>query len=89
MCVCVLGCAAGIDAHAKDRDAVEQADEADEARGVGWRRMALSAFRGWVRIVRGGARSRASQLIRGVGPAAELRRKRWPDERCELFLGSL
>ncbi len=30
--------------------------------------MVLGAFRGWVRIVRGGARSRASQLIRGVRP---------------------
>ncbi len=29
--------------------------------------MVPGAFRGWVRIVRGGARSRASQLIRGVG----------------------
>ncbi len=28
--------------------------------------MVPGAFRGWVRIVRGGARSRASQLIRGV-----------------------
>ncbi len=28
--------------------------------------MVLGAFRGWVRIVRGGSRSRASQLIRGV-----------------------
>ncbi len=50
------------------RGAVEQADEADEARGVGWRSMVLGAFRGWVRIVRGGTRLRASQLIRGVRP---------------------
>ncbi len=48
--------------------AAEQADEADEARGVRWRRMVLGAFRGWVRIVSGPGRSRASQLIRGVRP---------------------
>ncbi len=30
--------------------------------------MVLGVFRGWVRIVRGGARYRASQLIRGVRP---------------------
>ncbi len=47
-------------------DAAEQADEADEARGLGQREMVLGAFRGWVRIVRGGAGMRASQLIRGV-----------------------
>ncbi len=50
------------------RGAVEQADEADEARGVAWRSMVVGAFRGQVHIVRGSARSRASQLIRGVRP---------------------
>ncbi len=50
----------------ESEEAVEQADEADEARGVAERSMVFGAFRGWVRIVRGGARSRASQLIRGV-----------------------
>ncbi len=48
-------------------EAAERADEADEARGEAGRSMVLCAFRGWVRILRGGARSRASQLIRGVG----------------------
>ncbi len=33
--------------------------------------MVLGAFRGWVRIVRGGAGVRASQLIRGVRPTKE------------------
>ncbi len=47
-------------------EAGEQADEADEARGVAWRSMVLGAFRGRVRIMDGTRRSRASQLIRGV-----------------------
>ncbi len=47
-------------------EAAERGDEADEARGVAWRSMVHGAFRGWVRIVRGGAGVRASQLIASV-----------------------
>ncbi len=47
-------------------EAAERGDEADEARGVARRNMVLGAFRDWVRIVRGGAGARASQLIASV-----------------------
>ncbi len=51
--------------------------------------MVLGAFRGWVRIVRGGAGARASQLIRGVRRTPELAngKAKWPasaERRPEL-----